>query len=118
LTQQEEIIAAIQEERQLAYHPFLFRVDQVQTVGDIHKVVIDPVDDRSSLDDSLEGGTAWWGTPQKGHANILSVVPEDNLLNLRFVTALPPPPCEKIWVHKPDFLGELLAYWQRIGVIA
>jgi len=113
LTQQEEVIAAIQEERQLSYHPFRFHVEQVQTVGDIHKVVVDPVDDRSSLDESLEGNTAWWVTPQQGHANILSVVPEDSLLNLRFATASPPPPHEIIWVQMPDFLGELLTYWQN-----
>lgn len=113
MTQQEEIIAAIQEERRLTYLPFRFRVEQVQTVRDIHKVVVNPVEDRSALDESLEGNTAWWVNPHQGHANILSVVPEDSLLNLRFATASPPPFGEIIWVNIPDFLGELLAYWQN-----
>ena len=112
MTEQEEILMALEEERQLNNRPLCFRVEQTLQHGGVFKVIVNPEDDRSSLDESLEGLTAKWTTPNRGHANILSVVPEDNLLNLRFATGTPPPTGELIWVQVPDFLVELLRLWQ------
>lgn len=65
------------------------------------------------MDESYEGATAWWPGPPKGAADVLSVVPGESQLNLRFATALPPGRDEQIWIYPPQFLAALLAIWQR-----
>ena len=103
---------AVEEERRLSYRPLRFRVERVWHDHDLFKIIADPEDEKSSLDESLEGLTARWSRPSIGHANILSVVPEQNLINLRFATSHPPGPGELIWVQVPDFLGQLLLLWR------
>lgn len=113
MTEKQEIIAAIEDERELNNRPLRFQVEQTIESGDVFKVIVEPVDDKSLLDESLEGLTIKWTTPQPAHANILSVVPEDNLFNLRFKTGEFPPVGELIWVQIPDYLGDLHSLWQN-----
>lgn len=112
MTEQQEILNAVEEERRLSFRPLRFRVEQVERQRDLYKVIVDPEDDKSSVDESLEGHTANWTVPQVGYANILSVIADESLINLRFATSPPPSPGELIWVQVPDFLGQLLSLWQ------
>lgn len=107
-----EITDALQEERRLRFRSLLFRVEHCERRGEVFKLIVDPLEETASLDETLEGSTATWSSPHRGHANILSVVAEDSLLTLRHATSDPPPEGELIAVRVPDFLGQLLALWQ------
>ena len=108
---QSEITEALQEERRLQFRSLLFRVERCERLGEIFKLVVNPLEDTTSLDETLEGATSTWPSPHRGHANILSVVTEDNLLTLRHATSDPPPPGGVVAVRVPDFLGSLLTLW-------
>jgi DNA replication ATP-dependent helicase Dna2 len=61
------------------------------------------------LDESFEGARAWW--PPQHSAEILSVVPEDSVLHLRYCTERPPPVGKLLRVYPPLFLEPLRAAW-------
>lgn len=112
LGRQSEIIQTLQEERRLRFRSLLFRVEHCERRSEVFKLIVDPLEETASLDETLEGSTATWSSPHRGHADILSVVAEDNLLTLRHATSDPPSPGEVIVVRVPDFLGQLLTLWQ------
>lgn len=112
LSEQQEIVEALKDERRLNFKSLHFLVEHCGPQGEFFNVVVDPLDDKSSLDETLEGSVAKWSMPSKGHANILSVVPEDNLVTLRYASSHPPPHGEQISIQMPDFLGHLLDLWQ------
>ena len=80
--------------------------------GPVWKVFLRLDEGTGRLDGSLEGSTAWWAEPGKGSADVLSVVPEDEQLNLRFVTAPLPHAGKTIRVYPPRYLEKLLALWE------
>jgi hypothetical protein len=64
-----------------------YRVASIKKEGEVWKVYVDLRDDNSrGLDESFEGATAWWAGPPKGGADVLSVIPENEQINLRFAT--------------------------------
>jgi hypothetical protein len=79
--------------------------------GDLWKVFVDLSQDiKSGLDETLEGAAAWWGGPPKGAADVLSVSPETEQINLRFATSPPPDRGGRIRIcHRP-------CAWRRIFV--
>jgi hypothetical protein len=90
-----------------------FVVRKVEQDGSIRKVFLNLDQAGGRLDDSLEGSEAWWAGPPKGAADVLSVVPEEEQLNLRFVTAPLPPAGERLRVYPPMYLQKLLDIWER-----
>lgn len=118
MTEQQEILNALEEERRLSFRPLRFRIERVDRDHEIFKVVVNPEDDKSSVDESLEGLTANWTAPHGGRANILYVIADENLISLRFATFPPPPPGGLISVQVPDFLGQLLSLWQNDRIAA
>lgn len=115
---QREIAEGLQEERRLRFRSLLFRVEHCERRGEVFKLIVDPLEETASLDETLEGSPATWSSPHPGHANILSVVTEDSLLTLRHATSSPPPAGELIAVRAPDFLGHLLDLWQDESIAA
>lgn len=111
LSDQQKIVGALEDERRLTFIPLRFRVEHCERNGEFFKVVVDPLDDKS-LDETLEGSVAKWSTPRQGHANILSIVPEDSLVMLRYASSDPPPRGHSISIQVPDFLGQLLSLWR------
>jgi hypothetical protein len=92
-----------------------FVVNKVLIEKEIWKVFVDLNNINSSgLDESLEGAAAWWLGPPKGGADVLSVIPEDEQINLRFVTAPPPAPGGKIRIYPPRYLDALKDCWENI----
>ncbi len=82
--------------------------------GEIWKVYVDLTNINSSgLDESLEGAAAWWPGPPKGGADVLSVIPEDEQINLRFANSSPPANREKICVYPPRYLEALYECWDN-----
>ena len=90
-----------------------FVVRKVEQDGSIRKVFLNLDQAGGRLDDSLEGSEAWWAGPPKGAADVLSVVPEEEQLNLRFVTAPLPPAGQRLRVYPPMYLQKLLDLWER-----
>jgi len=89
-----------------------FVVRKVEQDGSIRKVFLNLDRAGGRLDDSLEGSEAWWAGPPKGAADVLSVVPEEEQLNLRFVTAPLPPAGQRLRVYPPMYLQKLLDLWE------
>jgi DNA replication ATP-dependent helicase Dna2 len=65
----------------------------------------------SLLDDSLDGASAWWGSPAKGGANVLCVIPEEDQLVLQNASAPPPGAGFLIRVYPPRFLASVADAW-------
>ena len=79
-----EVIDAIEEELLVASKFLRFRVNDLSPQANIWKVFVEPLNASSSLDESLEGAAAWWGGPPSGSADVLSVIPDTDQLNIRF----------------------------------
>jgi DNA replication ATP-dependent helicase Dna2 len=90
-----------------------FVIRRVEQDGSVRKVFLKLADGDGRLDESLEGSEAWWAGPPKGTADVLSVVPEEEQLNLRFVTAPLPGEGHRIRVYPPLYLQRLLEVWER-----
>ena len=67
---------------------------------------------QTPLDESYEGAQAWWAEPEKGVADVLLVIPEEDEIVLRYATATPPSAGGKMRLYPPRFLDKLLAIWQ------
>ncbi len=64
------------------------------------------------LDDSLDGASAWWGAPVKGHASVLALRLEEDQLLLQNASSAPPGPDQLIRLYPPRFLKALVeAAW-------
>ncbi|MEX2262412.1 MAG: AAA domain-containing protein [Bryobacteraceae bacterium] len=76
--------------------------------GPVTKLVVEPTDERRPVDEELEGRPAEW---QAGHANILSVIPTRNVINLRFVGGALPNQGGEILVRPMDYLEKVKIEW-------
>ncbi len=63
------------------------------------------------LDDSLDGASAWWGSPAKGGASVLAVVAEDDQLVLQNASSAPPPADHLIRLYPTRFLNAVADAW-------
>jgi len=63
------------------------------------------------LDDSLDGASAWWGSPSKGGASVLALVPEADQLVLQNASGPPPGPGELIRLYPTRFLSAVADAW-------
>ena len=62
------------------------------------------------LDDSLDGASAWWGSPARGGASVLAVVPEDDQLVLQNASGPPPRAGEPHQADAPSRLSSSRAW--------
>jgi DNA replication ATP-dependent helicase Dna2 len=109
---QQEVLNAIEAEQRATPSFLLFVVRQSEREGKVWKVLISPEDSfGKGLDESMEGSAAWWPGPPKGGADVLSVDPENDQINLRYATDEPPVPDQKIWIFPPSYLEALHACW-------
>lgn len=109
-----DILNGIREEIRSTPDFVEFKVKQHMREGALWKVTLS-TDERgmNELDESLEGARVWWkGTPP-GTAEVLSVVPDDTQLNLRFASKAPPDAGERIRVYLPKYLQKLEDLWSN-----
>jgi DNA replication ATP-dependent helicase Dna2 len=92
-----------------------FVIRSVEHDGSVRKVFVNLELGSGRLDESLEGSETWWAGPPKGAADVLSVVAEEEQLNLRFVTAPLPGEGHRIRIYPPLYLQTLLDLWERPG---
>ncbi|MEI8194539.1 MAG: DEAD/DEAH box helicase, partial [Phycisphaerae bacterium] len=67
----------------------------------------------SGLDESLEGSNAWWAGPPKGNGDVLSVIPENQQINIRFATSTPPGENGTFLIYPPRYLEALRSIWSN-----
>jgi len=109
---QSDIIDGITAELAKSSEYVEFVVTSRELEGRIWKVFVDLAQTiAGGLDESLEGAAAWWPGPPKGGADVLSVNPETEQINLRFATTDPPRSGEKIRIYPPRYLEALLNCW-------
>lgn len=89
-----------------------FKVESVKVEGGVWRLVLLPKNNASKLDESLEGNNAWWANTEKGSAQVLSVIPEDSEVHLRYVKGAKPVQGDDIRIYAADFLKSLRDYWQ------
>ena len=63
------------------------------------------------LDDSLDGASAWWGSPTKGGASVLAVLAEDDQLVLQNASSAPPTAGRLIRLYPTRFLNAVADAW-------
>jgi DNA replication ATP-dependent helicase Dna2 len=92
-----------------------FVIRRIEHDGSVRKVFVKLDAGSGRLDESLEGSETWWPGPPKGAADVLSVVAEEEQLNLRFVTSPLPGEGHRIRVYPPLYLQTLMNLWERPG---
>lgn len=107
-----DILNGIREEIRSTPNYVDFHVNSCSAEGSLWRVFISADDKgRNELDESLEGARVWWkGTPP-GTAEVLSVVPDESQINLRFASKSPPPAGETIRIYLPQYLEKLEDVW-------
>jgi DNA replication ATP-dependent helicase Dna2 len=113
----EEIHNAVLMELEKTAHHIDFIVESRKRIGALWSLTVEPTSSsQGGLDESLEGATAWWpgsmGQPN-GAADILSVVSDEQLLNLRFASREPPESGQLIRVYPPQYLEALAEFWKN-----
>ncbi len=112
--QRRNILRGIDSELAKATQCIEFQVANRQQLGAVWIVSVDLTKtDSAGLDESLEGSNAWWPGPPKGAADVLSVVPEAEQINLRFATTAPPTAGGKLLVYPPRYLEALRDCWSN-----
>jgi hypothetical protein len=107
-----DIVDAIDDELAETDNAAVFTVESKELEQQIWKLHIKPEErPRARLEESLEGHTVWWPGPPKGTADVLSVIPDDLQINLRFASHEPPNPGERLFVYPPRYLEPLRNLW-------
>ena len=93
---------------------FVYVVESTTRVADVVAVKVDlESSSNHGIAEELEGAAAWWPGPPRGFAEVLSVDPEREQINLRFVTPSLPPVAEKLFIYPPTFLEALRDWWRN-----
>jgi DNA replication ATP-dependent helicase Dna2 len=113
-----EIQSAILSETQDTPEYFDFKVRHSLPDGKLWRVSVDTglvyIDGNRGhvvLDESFEGATAWWAGPQKGGGEVLTVIPEEEQIVIRYATTHPPSEGGRLRLYPPRFLDALRACW-------
>ena len=109
----EQIRDGIDMEGRESTAPIDGQVRNAERIGALWAVWLEPFQMREHLDESLEGAAVWWPGPPSGVADILSVVPDEWQINLRFVSATPPLPGGRLRIYRPQFLAKLEKLWRE-----
>lgn len=108
-----EILDALNDELEETRDAVIFTVEAKEREENVWKIRVKHDEKRREpLDESFEGQAAWWPGPPKGAADVLSVLPEELQINLRFATQEPPGPGQQLFVYAPRYLKALEGVWE------
>ncbi|MFN3302984.1 MAG: DEAD/DEAH box helicase [Roseateles sp.] len=118
-----DIRAALDAELSATPEYYDFKVLHAERDGPLWRVTLEPgyvfaegqrpgaASAQALLDDSLDGASAWWGSPAKGGASVLAVVAEDDQLVLQNASSTPPPAGHLIRLYPTRFLNAVADAW-------
>lgn len=113
-----DIRAAIRQELEATPEYYDFPVVRSEREGDVWRVTLRGGHANTEnghvnvvLDDSFDAARAWWANPDKGGGDVLTVIPEDDQLVLKGVTAPPPGEGQRIRLYPPRYLTALASCW-------
>lgn len=118
-----DIRAALGAELSATPEYYDFKVLHAERDGPLWRVTLEPgyvfaegqrpgsASAQALLDDSLDGASAWWGSPTKGGASVLAVVAEDDQLVLQNASSPPPPAGHLIRLYPTRFLNAVADAW-------
>ena len=106
-----DILTAIGKELDQSSSAVHLRITRQQRQGDVWTVFVDAENSKHGLDETMEDSVAWWPGPPKGAADVLSVLPEEQQINLRFATTAPPGAGNPIFLYPPRYLEALRSVW-------
>lgn len=112
---QRDILDAISCELDESSKPLDFEILNSVKEGEIWRVSVNISKDGGGLDESLEGSAAWWPGPPKGYADVLSVIAEDEEINLRFASS-PVPTTGRLRIYPPLYLEALKKCWETYNL--
>lgn len=104
------IVSAIEYEANLSAKPLDWRIQKTERHGKLWSIFVEPSAQNAQLDESLEGAACWWPGPPRGTADVLSVVPEELQINLRYATELVPS-SGLLKLYPIRFLDKLAEAW-------
>ncbi len=113
-----DIRSAIRQELEATPEYYDFKVVRSEREGGLWRVTIQPeavfadgVRASVVLDESFESANAWWATPAKGTAKVLTVIAEDDQIILKDVISRPPGPDGFLRLYPPRYLQALARCW-------
>lgn len=65
------------------------------------------------LDESLEGAASWWAGRPNGTGDVLSVIPDEELIIIRYASSLPASRGGTLRIYPPRYLDKLLSIWSN-----
>ncbi len=104
--------SAISAELRVSAAGIPFKASTVIVNGGMLTVELEPINPRSSLDESMEEGRLGWKGDTEGWAEIVSVLPSLSCIHAYFTSGRPPARGEIIFVNPPRFLEPLLKIWE------
>jgi DNA replication ATP-dependent helicase Dna2 len=108
----EQYRRAVAEEFEAAKRYVEVRVASLYQGGHFVQMHLDLNDTDGRVDETLEGAVAWWAP--SGTADVLSYLPEQELLNLRFVKGALPQVGDVVRLYPPRYLDSLHELWQTM----
>jgi hypothetical protein len=112
-----EILRAIELEEYIAKRSYTFKILSRERDEKVWKIQIDSEGSQSALLESMEGATAWWPGPPGGSADVLAVIPGEDMLVLRYASG-EPPSLGKLIITPPNFLKSLRELWEEPHIVA
>ncbi|MFG6462634.1 DEAD/DEAH box helicase [Roseateles sp. DXS20W] len=118
-----DVRAALNAELSATPEYYDFKVLRAERDGALWRVTLEPgyvfaegqrpgaASAQALLDDSLDGASAWWGSPAKGGAGVLAVVAENDELVLQNASGPPPPAGHLIRLYPTRFLNAVADAW-------
>jgi DNA replication ATP-dependent helicase Dna2 len=113
VARQDDVVYGIEAELKETDKPERFVLERKEGDGSVWKAWLTAEESGGRLDESLEGAVAWWPGPPKGTAAILSVVPEEALVVLRFLSESLPESGGEIRIYPVQFLEKLRTLWSN-----
>jgi hypothetical protein len=113
---QAQMLAATGAELERCSKPLVLRVEERRREGAFWVLKVSAQSRRGEvLDESLEAGKVWWPEPVKGSADILSILPEENQITLRYCVAPPPDAGGHLLIYPARYLEKVQDAWKDMA---
>ena len=106
------MFAATQAELEITSKPSFYTIIERTKAGPFWTLTVEASGHGNGvLDEALESAKAWWGGPHRGTADILSVLPEEHQITLRFCSVPPPEAGGTLLIYPARYLEKVRDAW-------